>query len=69
VRHPIYTGDLLLLLGLELALNSWAVIGVVAMAVYVRRQAIREERNLLEKIPGYDQYCRCTARFVPFLPV
>ena len=68
VRHPIYTGDLLLLLGLELALNSWAVIGVVAVAIYVRQQAIREERNLLERIPGYDQYCRRTARFVPFLP-
>jgi protein-S-isoprenylcysteine O-methyltransferase Ste14 len=69
VRHPIYTGDLLLLLGLELALNSWAALGVVAVAVYVRQQAIREERNLLEKIPGYDQYCRRTSRFVPFLPV
>src|SRR5581483_1986990 len=23
VRHPIYTGDILLLIGLELALNSW----------------------------------------------
>ncbi len=68
VRHPIYTGDLLLLLGLELALNSWAVIGVAAVAIYVRQQAIREERNLLDKIPGYDQYCRRTARFVPFLP-
>jgi protein-S-isoprenylcysteine O-methyltransferase Ste14 len=68
VRHPIYSGDLLLLLGLELALNSWAVIGVAAVAIYVRQQAIREERNLLDKIPGYDQYCRRTARFVPFLP-
>jgi protein-S-isoprenylcysteine O-methyltransferase Ste14 len=68
VRHPIYTGDLLLLLGLELGLNSWAVIGVAAVMVYVRRQAIREERNLLVRIPGYVQYCRRTARFVPFLP-
>jgi protein-S-isoprenylcysteine O-methyltransferase Ste14 len=68
VRHPIYTGDLLLLLGLELALNSWAVIGVLAVAVYVRQRAIREERRLLERIPGYNQYCRRTARFVPFLP-
>jgi len=68
VRHPIYTGDLLLLLGLELALNSWAVVGVAAVAVYVRQQVIREERSLLERLPGYDQYCRRTARFVPFLP-
>ena len=27
IRHPIYVGDLLLLTGLELALNSWLVTG------------------------------------------
>jgi protein-S-isoprenylcysteine O-methyltransferase Ste14 len=69
VRHPIYAGDLLLLLGLELALNSWCFLGVAAVAVYVRRQAIREERKLCEVLPQYDQYCRRTSRFLPFLPV
>lgn len=69
VRHPIYASDLLLLLGLELALNSWAVVGVVAVAIYVRRQAIREERKLLQTLPGYQQYCRRTARFIPFVPI
>jgi protein-S-isoprenylcysteine O-methyltransferase Ste14 len=69
VRHPIYAGDLLLLIGLELALNSWAVVAAAALVLYVRRQAIREERTLLKTLPGYDQYCRRTARFLPFLPV
>ncbi len=69
VRHPIYAGDLLLLLGLELALNSWCVLGVVALAVYIRRRAIREEGQLRQALPGYDQYCRRTARFLPFMPV
>ncbi|HYK60625.1 MAG TPA: methyltransferase [Bryobacteraceae bacterium] len=32
VRHPIYAGDLLLLLGLELALNSWTALGVSPLA-------------------------------------
>ena len=27
IRHPIYAGDLLLLLGLEMALNSWCFLG------------------------------------------
>ena len=67
VRHPIYGGDLLLLLGLELVLNSWCVLGVGAIAVYVCRQAIREERKLCEVLPRYDQYCRRTSRFLPFL--
>jgi protein-S-isoprenylcysteine O-methyltransferase Ste14 len=69
VRHPIYAGDVLLILGLELALNSWCILGVIAIAVYVRRQAIYEERRLKEALPGYDQYCRRTTRFLPFLPV
>jgi len=69
VRHPIYTGDLLLLFGLELALNSWLVLGVAALAVYVRRKAIHEEQKLTEAIPEYGGYCRRTTRFVPFLPV
>jgi protein-S-isoprenylcysteine O-methyltransferase Ste14 len=69
IRHPIYTGDLLLLFGLELALQSWAVAGVAAVAIYVRQQAVREERNLRQTLPGYTQYCRITGRFVPFLRV
>jgi protein-S-isoprenylcysteine O-methyltransferase Ste14 len=69
VRHPIYAGDVFLLLGLELALNSWCVLGVIAIALYVRRRAIQEERKLREALPGYDQYCRRTTRFLPFLPV
>ena len=69
VRHPIYAGDLILLLGLELTLNSWCVLGVLALAIYVRQQAIREERKLLQTLPGYDQYFRRTSRFLPFVPV
>lgn len=69
VRHPIYAGDLLLLIGLELALNSWLVLGALALAAYIRRRAIREEGQLRQVLPGYDQYCRRTARFLPFLPV
>jgi protein-S-isoprenylcysteine O-methyltransferase Ste14 len=69
VRHPIYAGDLLLLLGLELGLDSWCVLGTIALAVYIRRRAIREESQLRRALPGYDQYCRRTSRFLPFLPV
>lgn len=69
IRHPIYAGDLLLLLGLELAVNSWAVLGVIAVAIYARQQAIREENNLLQTLPGYSQYLRRTWRFIPFTPI
>jgi protein-S-isoprenylcysteine O-methyltransferase Ste14 len=69
VRHPIYAGDVLLLFGLELALNSWGAAGAVALALYVRRKAMSEERALLQTLPSYEQYYRRTARFLPFLPV
>jgi protein-S-isoprenylcysteine O-methyltransferase Ste14 len=68
VRHPIYAGDLLLLAGLQLALNSWVVLAVLPLALYVRQKAAGEERDLAKTLAGYDDYCRRTARFLPFLP-
>lgn len=67
IRHPIYTGDLLLLAGLELALNSWLVLGVLVLVPVVTRQAVREEQMLRRTLEGYDEYCRRTKRFVPFV--
>lgn len=67
VRHPIYVGDLLLVLGFELALNSWLVVGVVALIPYVVRQALHEEEMLAERLAGYASYCAQTWRFVPFV--
>ena len=67
IRHPIYVADLLLLLGLELSLNSWLVIGVLVLAPVVLLQAIREEKMLVEKLPGYESYCAQTKRFIPFV--
>lgn len=67
IRHPIYTGDLLLLLGLELALNSWLVAGILLLAPIVLRQAVKEEKMLVRNLPGYDVYCARTKRFIPFV--
>jgi protein-S-isoprenylcysteine O-methyltransferase Ste14 len=67
VRHPIYVGDLLLLFGLELSLNSWLVIAVVLLAPVVLWMAVREEKMLLEGLPGYRVYCAHTKRFIPFI--
>ena len=67
VRHPIYAGDLLLLIGFELSLNSWLVLAVAALVPYVVWRALREERMLSERLPGYDGYQGRTYRFVPFV--
>ena len=66
-RHPIYGGDVLLLIGLELALNSWLVLGVAAIMLIVVRQSILEESLLSQRFPAYHSYCSQTKRFIPFL--
>ncbi len=67
IRHPIYVGDIALLLGLELCLNSWLVLGVVLLTPVVLRKAILEEKLLAQRLPGYEIYLRRTKRFIPFL--
>jgi protein-S-isoprenylcysteine O-methyltransferase Ste14 len=67
IRHPIYVGDLLLLIGLELALNSSAVFAVLLLVPVVLHRAIREEQQLRSSLAGYDEYCRTTSRFIPYI--
>ena len=67
VRHPIYVGDLLLLFGLELSLNSWLVLGVLILAPVVLKKAIGEEEMLAAELPGYDAYRDRSKRFIPFV--
>lgn len=67
VRHPIYTGDLLLLIGLELALNSWLVLAVVPVIAVIVRQVIAEEHVLRRALPHYDEYSARTKRFLPLI--
>lgn len=67
IRHPIYAGDLLLVFGLELALNSWLVLGAVGLALVVFRQTLAEERILSQTFSGYGAYRRRTKMFIPFV--
>jgi protein-S-isoprenylcysteine O-methyltransferase Ste14 len=67
IRHPIYAGDALLLVGLQLALNSWLVLAMlVPVAVFVR-QSMAEEILLARTLPGYADYRTRTKRYIPFL--
>jgi protein-S-isoprenylcysteine O-methyltransferase Ste14 len=67
IRHPIYVGDLLLLIGLELALNSSVFWLIMLLVPVVLRQAVKEEALLAAELDGYPGYCARTKRFVPFL--
>jgi protein-S-isoprenylcysteine O-methyltransferase Ste14 len=67
IRHPIYTGDILLIVGLELTLNSWLVFMAILPLLVVFKQAVAEEALLAQVLPGYSTYCRQTKRFIPFI--
>ncbi len=67
IRHPIYAGDILMLVGLELALNSWLVLLMIVPMLVVIRQTTAEEELLAQSFPNYVDYRMRTKRFIPFV--
>jgi protein-S-isoprenylcysteine O-methyltransferase Ste14 len=70
VRHPSYTGGMLMYMGTGLALTNWLsllIITVAGAAAYLYRVRV-EEQALQESLGGrYQEYMRRTKRFVPFV--
>lgn len=69
VRHPMYTGAAIMMLGTPLALDSlWGLLGVLASAPVIAARIRDEERMLVEELPGYREY-QDTVRFrlVPYV--
>jgi protein-S-isoprenylcysteine O-methyltransferase Ste14 len=67
VRHPGYTGMLLVMIGTPLLLGTlWAFVpAALLLSVLVARTAL-EDRTLREELEGYDQYRhRVRHRLVP----
>jgi len=68
VRHPVYSGGLLVAAGLSLALSPWSLVVTAALAVVWALKASVEERFLTARYPGYADYCsRTRYRLVPFV--
>ena len=67
VRHPMYSGSLIMMLGIPLALGSaWALAAFAALAVLIVIRLIDEERLLATSLPGYTDYRNRTRfRLVP----
>jgi protein-S-isoprenylcysteine O-methyltransferase Ste14 len=67
VRHRLYSGVGLFVVGTTLLLGSWAglVLGAVIVAMVAWR-AVREERTLREELDGYPDYMsRVRSRLIP----
>jgi protein-S-isoprenylcysteine O-methyltransferase Ste14 len=68
VRHPIYSGLLVLVFGSTAASGSVVRLTLAAaLLVLLVRKARWEEDMLRRRYPGYDDYARRTPRFVPRL--
>ncbi len=66
VRHPIYTGVLLIVVGLTLRSGSAVVLAVgLATIAFFHVKARFEEGLLAERFPEYRAYTDRTPRFVP----
>lgn len=70
IRHPSYTGALITLVGLGLALGNWA--GLLALlacmgTAYAYRISVEEAALVAALGEPYKEYMRRTRRLVPFL--
>lgn len=67
VRHPMYTGNVLMLVGLPLALGSyWALIFVVPGVAVLAARIQDEEKLLGDELNGYREYTeKVRSRLIP----
>jgi protein-S-isoprenylcysteine O-methyltransferase Ste14 len=57
VRHPMYAGGLLLMIGTPLALGSyWGLLAFAAMSPFLLWRILDEEQFLARNLPGYTEY-------------
>jgi protein-S-isoprenylcysteine O-methyltransferase Ste14 len=68
VRHPIYSGVILAMIGTAVALSPVWLVSVAIVGGYFVFSATREERYLVQRFPDtYPAYKRSTKMLVPFL--
>jgi protein-S-isoprenylcysteine O-methyltransferase Ste14 len=68
VRHPIYTGLLLAVIGTAVAIGEWrGVVAIVCALIGFLRKIRVEEQRMAENFPEYAQYRRKTAALIPLL--
>lgn len=66
IRHPIYSSNMLLLLGVFIMSGScWILANLCLLFFWYRRAALQEEDELCERLTGYKVYMGQTGRFLP----
>ena len=69
VRHPMYLGALIMLLGVAPALGSWfGLFAAIPLALVIVWRLLDEEEFLARSLPGYSEYRnKVKYRLVPFI--
>jgi protein-S-isoprenylcysteine O-methyltransferase Ste14 len=69
VRHPLYSGALLLMPSTALLLGSWyGVLGSTILAACLIVRTIMEDKTLMRELEGYPEYAqRVRYRLIPFV--
>lgn len=68
IRHPIYSGIILAMVGTAVAVSWYWLIAVALLGAYFVYSAVIEERYMTKLFPNsYPQYKRSTKMLVPFV--
>lgn len=69
VRHPLYSGALIIFIGTPLALGSWwGLIIFIPFTLILIWRLLDEEKYLSQNLQGYKEYCQIVHyRLIPFV--
>lgn len=69
VRHPMYSGAFIMLLGVPIALGSWwGLLAVIPVIIVIVARLFDEEKFLAQSLVGYPEYLnRVLYRLIPFV--
>jgi protein-S-isoprenylcysteine O-methyltransferase Ste14 len=68
IRHPIYSGIILAMIGTTIAVSLHWLVAVVLVGAYFVYSAIMEERFMADRFPdSYPEYKRSTKMLIPYI--
>jgi protein-S-isoprenylcysteine O-methyltransferase Ste14 len=68
IRHPIYSGIILAMIGTAIAASVFWLVAVVLLGAYFIYSAVVEERHMTEVFPdAYPAYRNSTKMLIPFI--
>jgi len=68
IRHPMYIGTIMAVGGYVLAFGSLLAMPLwLGVTIFYLVKSVKEERLLKDKFPEYEEYCRHTWKFIPYI--